>query len=68
VFTAAKNAKESLNRGLALFNSKDAVKGLQALMSSGLVGGTPQEVRPAGSGALLDSCDTGAWLAALDPT
>jgi hypothetical protein len=52
VFTAAKNAKESLSRGLTLFNTKDPVKGLQALMSSGLVGGTPQEVSVAGSRAV----------------
>ncbi len=51
-FGAAKSAKESLSRGLALFNGKDPLKGLEQLVADGLLQRSPAAVSGMGVHAI----------------
>lgn len=43
-FTAAKNVKEMLAKGIGMFNTKSPVKGVEYLISAGLLDHTPTAV------------------------
>ena len=59
-FTAAKSVKESLSRGITLFNSKDPLKACEHLMSAGLVAHEPQAVSKAGFKGRFGCCGRGS--------
>ena len=43
---AAKSTKELLAKGISLFNTKGPLKGIESLISNGLLEGSPAAVRP----------------------
>jgi hypothetical protein len=72
---AAKSTKELVKKGLSLFNSKGPLKGIESLISNGLLDSTPAAVRGLAKHSWSVVCSLlqqqvglfGAWLSVVAP-